>query len=46
LAHGEWLSTRIAGASAHLLPGEGHLSIVVGEVDAMLDELVRVANRR
>jgi hypothetical protein len=26
--------------SAHLLAGEGHLSISLGELDAMLDELV------
>ncbi|MDA8312547.1 MAG: alpha/beta hydrolase [Actinomycetota bacterium] len=44
-AHGEWLSTRIPGASAHLIPGEGHLSIALGAADAMLDELVQTAGR-
>jgi pimeloyl-ACP methyl ester carboxylesterase len=39
-AHGQWLSGQIPGVSAHLLPGEGHLSICVGALDQMLDELV------
>lgn len=42
-AHGEWLSTRVPGASVHLMEGEGHLSIGVGAMDAMLDDLVRAA---
>ncbi len=41
-AHGEWLAGRIPGVSAHLLEGEGHLSIGVGALDQMLDELVAV----
>ena len=44
-SHGEWLSTRIPGTSAHLIPGEGHLSIAVGAIDAMLDELVQTAGQ-
>ena len=43
-AHGEALASRIAGASVHLEEGEGHLSIGLGAVDRMLDELVSVAN--
>lgn len=39
-AHGRWLASRVPGAAVHLLEGEGHLSIGVGAVDAMLDELV------
>jgi pimeloyl-ACP methyl ester carboxylesterase len=39
-AHGEWLATQVPAVSAHLLAGEGHLSIGLGELDAMLDELV------
>jgi pimeloyl-ACP methyl ester carboxylesterase len=42
-AHGRWLSSRVPGASVHLLEGEGHLSITVNAVGAMLDELVRAA---
>ncbi|MBV9594479.1 MAG: alpha/beta hydrolase [Actinobacteria bacterium] len=39
-AHGQWLAERIRGARAHLLAGEGHLSVTVGSLGAMLDELV------
>jgi pimeloyl-ACP methyl ester carboxylesterase len=39
-AHGEWLAANVPGATAHLQQGEGHLSIGVGALDAMLDELV------
>lgn len=38
-AHGEWLAARIPGVTAHLEQGEGHLSIGVGGLDRMLDEL-------
>lgn len=43
-AHGEALASRIAGASVHLEEGEGHLSIGLGALDRMLDELVSAAN--
>lgn len=42
-AHGEWLASRLPAASAHLEDGEGHLSIGLGKLDAMLDELVKAA---
>jgi pimeloyl-ACP methyl ester carboxylesterase len=38
--HGRWLAAHVPGVTAHLLPGEGHLSIGVGAIDRMLDELV------
>lgn len=38
-AHGEWLASRLPGASVHLEPGEGHLSIGFGAAGRMLDEL-------
>jgi pimeloyl-ACP methyl ester carboxylesterase len=38
-AHGEWLARTIPGVTAHLEHGHGHLSIGVGKIDAMLDEL-------
>ncbi|MYS24895.1 Pimeloyl-ACP methyl ester carboxylesterase [Streptomyces sp. DvalAA-14] len=39
-AHGAWLAGRVPGAVAHLEQGEGHLSVSVGAIDRMLDELV------
>ena len=39
-AHGQWLADRLPRVSAHLLPGAGHLSIGLGALDLMLDELV------
>jgi pimeloyl-ACP methyl ester carboxylesterase len=40
-AHGQWLAEHIPGVTAHLRQGEGHLSIAVGMLDEMLDELVK-----
>jgi hypothetical protein len=40
-AHGQWLSSRLRGVSAHLEQGEGHLSVGLGALDQMLDELVK-----
>ncbi|MGI3783057.1 MAG: alpha/beta fold hydrolase [Janthinobacterium lividum] len=39
-AHGRWLSDHLPHATPHLLAGEGHLSVGLGSLDAMLDELV------
>jgi pimeloyl-ACP methyl ester carboxylesterase len=44
-AHGQWLASRVPGVTSHLEQGQGHLSIVVGAIDRMLDELVRVLPR-
>jgi pimeloyl-ACP methyl ester carboxylesterase len=41
-AHGQWLASAVPGATVHLLDGEGHLSIGLGALEAMLDELVGV----
>jgi pimeloyl-ACP methyl ester carboxylesterase len=38
--HGKWLARHVPGATVHLEQGEGHLSIGVGSVDRMLDELM------
>ena len=39
-SHGQWLASQLRGASVHLEEGEGHLSVVLGALDRMLDELV------
>ncbi|MET8169821.1 alpha/beta hydrolase [Streptomyces sp. NPDC005329] len=41
-AHGQWLAANVPEAVAHLEEGEGHLSVAVGAVGGMLDELVQV----
>lgn len=44
-AHGEWFATRVPAATTHLLPDEGHLSVSVGHLGEMLDELVTTLRR-
>jgi pimeloyl-ACP methyl ester carboxylesterase len=44
-SHGQWLASRLPGASAHLEEGEGHLSVGLGALDRMLDELVNAGSR-
>jgi pimeloyl-ACP methyl ester carboxylesterase len=44
-AHGQWLARNVPGATSHLEQGQGHLSIGVGTIDRMLDQLVRVLPR-
>lgn len=41
-AHGQWLARNVGRATdrAHLLEGEGHLSVIIGSIQAMLAELV------
>ncbi|HTW10255.1 MAG TPA: alpha/beta hydrolase [Acidimicrobiales bacterium] len=44
-AHGQWLSSRLPGVAAHLEPGEGHLSVALGALERMLDELLSAVGR-
>jgi pimeloyl-ACP methyl ester carboxylesterase len=44
-SHGQWLASQLPGASAHLEQGEGHLSVGLGALDRMLDELVGASSR-
>jgi len=44
-AHGQWFSSQLPGGSAHLEQGEGHLSLGLGAIDRMLDELVMVSGQ-
>jgi hypothetical protein len=39
-SHGQWLASHLPTASAHLQQREGHLSVGLGALDRMLDELV------
>ncbi|SOC49560.1 Pimeloyl-ACP methyl ester carboxylesterase [Blastococcus aggregatus] len=41
-AHAVWLSRHVAGARAHLVEGEGHVSLVM-RMDRVLDDLVQQA---
>jgi pimeloyl-ACP methyl ester carboxylesterase len=38
-AHGQWLAGQLPSALAHLEEGQGHLSIGLGAIDRILDEL-------
>jgi pimeloyl-ACP methyl ester carboxylesterase len=42
-SHGKWLAERIPGIVAHLEDGEGHLSIGIGGIYTILEELVNIA---
>ena len=42
-AHGEWLAAHIPRANARLFDDQGHLSLVVGSADAILDDLLAAA---
>jgi len=42
-AHGEWLAQNIPTAWGHLLPDDGHLSIGVGRIAQIVDDLIELA---
>ena len=42
-AHGKWLADHITRGRAHLLPGEGHLTLTVTSMDRILDDLMDLA---
>jgi pimeloyl-ACP methyl ester carboxylesterase len=44
-SHGEWLAAHIPDAKAHLFPDEGHLSLGVGRLDDIVDDLVSIGVR-
>ena len=44
-SHGQWLASHLPAGSARLQQGEGHLSVGLGALDRMLDELVAAGDR-
>jgi pimeloyl-ACP methyl ester carboxylesterase len=44
-AHGQWLAAHVASARAHLVPGEGHLTLTVTAIGRILDDLLDLAGR-
>ncbi len=42
-SHGEWLAAQVPGARAHLLPGQGHLTLIAGTFGEILDDLLDLA---
>jgi pimeloyl-ACP methyl ester carboxylesterase len=42
-AHGKWLADHVTRARAHLIPGEGHLTLTVTSMDLILDDLLDLA---
>jgi pimeloyl-ACP methyl ester carboxylesterase len=43
--HGEWLAGHIPNATAHFARDEGHVSLVVGSLDAIIDDLYSAASQ-
>ena len=44
--HGEWLAARVPGASAHLIRGDGHLSLGISKFGQILDDLLTATGVR
>lgn len=45
-AHGAWLADHLPGARAHLLPGEGHLTLAINAFGQVLADLLDLAGVR
>jgi pimeloyl-ACP methyl ester carboxylesterase len=46
LAHGEWLVAHVPGARSRLRPEHGHLSLAVGAIGEILDDLLGAGHTR
>jgi pimeloyl-ACP methyl ester carboxylesterase len=46
-AHGEWLAKHLPQENirVHLQPGHGHISIFLGQLDNIIDELLELGNQ-
>jgi pimeloyl-ACP methyl ester carboxylesterase len=42
-AHGEWLALHVPNARVHVRPDHGHLSLTIGDIDEILDDLIEGA---
>jgi pimeloyl-ACP methyl ester carboxylesterase len=42
-AHGQWLARSIPGARAHMMRGEGHLTLAINSIGRILDDLLDLA---
>jgi pimeloyl-ACP methyl ester carboxylesterase len=45
LAHGEWLAAHVSSARPRLRPEHGHLSLIIGAIGEILDDLLANADR-
>lgn len=43
LAHGRWLAANVGGANAHLLEGEGHISLGENRLGDILEDLIHLS---
>jgi hypothetical protein len=43
-SHGEWLAQHISNAKAQLYAGHGHLSIAVGSLEKVIDDVLALAS--
>jgi pimeloyl-ACP methyl ester carboxylesterase len=44
--HGAWLAANIPGATSHLLPGQGHLTLVADKIGEIVADLASIGGRK
>jgi pimeloyl-ACP methyl ester carboxylesterase len=45
-AHGAWLAATIHGATSHLLPGQGHLTLMADKIAEIVADLASIARQK